>query len=165
MTTIEFQTRRGRLSHLLLKNEIILRLLDEQGLKAVRQRGNIEGRAKTCADILATQVDNEEARNNLRYAATKWIEAAGTQKVLELITAAESWDKYDITAEFKQESESIASEIPNIAEFLLAVDDWSNSNRAERAHNACLFWRSLLRIHDLVRALDERDKDFQRFMY
>jgi hypothetical protein len=165
MTTIEFQTMRGRLSHELLKNELILRLLDEQGQKAVRQRGDIEKRAKTCADILAANAEREESRNNLRYASIKWIQANGTQKILELIEAARSWEKYDITDEFTKQSEAIKAEMSDIADFFSKIDDWAKRDRAERAGNAHPFWRSMLRIHDFVRALDERDQDFQRFMY
>jgi hypothetical protein len=53
----------------------------------------------------------------------------------------------------------------HLADFFSKTDDWAKRDRAERAGNAYPFWRSMLRIHDFVRALDERDQDFQRFMY
>ncbi len=165
VTTIEFQAMRGRLSHELLKNELILRLLDEQGQKAVRQRGDIERRAKTCADILAANAERAESKSNLRYASTKWVQANGTQKLLELIAAARSWEKYDITDEFTKQSEAIKAEMSHLTDFFSKIDDWAIRDRAKRAENAYPFWRSMLRIHDFVRALDERDQDFQRFMY
>lgn len=165
MTTVEFQTLRGRLSHVLLKNELILRLLNEEAQGAVRQRGDVERRARICATFLATEAGNKETNNNLRYASARWIGEGGPQMILDLITAATKWDKYDTTDAFVQEVEVLKSEVSRVAEFFVTIEEWAKHDFEKREECANRFWQTVLRIHDFVRALDERDRDFHRFMY
>ncbi len=165
MTTVEFQTQRGHVSHVLLKNEIILRLLDKEFQNPVNQRGDLEVRASSCAHFLAAHAGSAQTRNNLRYASTQWVKEKGAETILNLITAVTKWDKYNTTDAFDHESKAIQSELAFVAAFFDGLDEWTKLGLEERFEPAKKFWLTVLKINDFVRALDERAPDFHRFLF
>lgn len=165
MKTAQICSLRGYLSHTLLDQNIFFRLLDQERVELVRERGDEERRAAGCADYAAIHALDREWQANLHYAGKRWQSEEAQAKILALIDAVYAWKKYRTSALMDGAAAAVRVEIGEVTDFFGRLDVWLRQDEATRAAAAKRFWRPLLRVHDLARALDEHDREFYRYLY
>jgi len=161
MTTNEVQTLRGEISHRLLKNEILLRLILPDDQQVLRRRGCVEERAQLLSRWLASQ---DSVTPNFEAAARYWVNSTADRRIEQLVGGVKQWTKYRCTTEFDAAWLSVSKALTAVGEFFARRSEWAARDSDARSKEALSLWFDLILIHDFIRSLDENDPDFARFM-
>lgn len=158
-TTREIMDLQETLSHDLLKNEILMPLIDLSKASLLRSGENAEIRAETLGgDIFAGKVKQK----NTLHAANAWERHAMSVKITDFLAAVAQWDCFEPKMEFNSTADTVRTMLPGISAVFKMLG--SPSDSAIPRTQMVGFFTSLLTTYDFVRALDEQDPKFARYL-
>ena len=159
-TTRHIMELQAKLSHDLLKNDILLRLIDLNKTALLRSKETPGARANNLTDYLLSKITCDE---NILKAARTWHDHKVSHLVEEFIAAVRNWDDYRPRKEFERASGELRGHLERIATVFSGIREKAISEKAGRDYFQS-FIESLLTVYDFVRALDERAPNFDCYM-
>jgi hypothetical protein len=158
-TTQEVMDLQETLSHDLLKNEILMLLIDLSKASLLRSEESASIRAETLGgDVFSGKVKQK----NILHTAEAWQRHDMSERITDFLAAVAQWDSYEPKKEFNTTADTVRAMLPGISAVFKMLG--SPSDAPISRTQMVSFFTSLLTIYDFVRALDEHDSKFDRYL-